>query len=161
MHLTFLILASCMTLVIYKLCGFLACHRVFHISTVRYMSMKSKGLLGLIPNVGDQSTQVLFQGPIHSWQIKCDIWLVWQLLLKSVLWWCLILDIISCYMQCSILRDYIETILTPVSSIRRQSPNLKTCVQYLTLVSKLYNSVQNRILDCKVGSEEKKGTCVE
>lgn len=54
MHLTFLILASCMTLVIYELCSFLACHRVFCISMVRYMSMKSKGLLGLIPIVGDR-----------------------------------------------------------------------------------------------------------
>ena len=28
-------------------------------------------------------------------------------------------------------------------------------------VSKLDNSVQNNILYCKVGSEEKKGTCIE
>ena len=35
------------------------------------------------------------------------------------------------------------------------------CPIFDTIVSKLYNSVQNCILDCKVGSEEKKGTCVE
>ena len=148
MHLTFLILASYMTLVIYELCGFLACHRVFHISTVRYMSMKSKGLLGLIPNVGDRSTQVLFQGPIHSWQIKCDIWLVWYLLLKSVLWWCLILDTsvqyqllyVVFYFERLYRNDFDTSVLnqTTKSKLEDLCPIFDTSIQTVQYCPKLY-----------------------